>query len=75
MHHVMSVITRDSVATSAAPVLRDKRQDLTVQSQNTASVLFSTSRDLQLPWYLGSQLPVCESSLEACCMLQSPPTG
>jgi len=74
MHHVMSVITRGYVATSAAPALRDKRQDLTVQSQNIASVLFPTSRDLQLPRYLGSELPICEKSLDACSMLLSPPT-
>jgi hypothetical protein len=46
MHHVMSVVTRRSVATSAAPLSRDKSPGLIVQSHNTASVLFPTSRDL-----------------------------
>jgi hypothetical protein len=44
----MSVTARGSVASSAAIVSRDKRQDPTVQSHNTASVLFAAYRDLQL---------------------------
>jgi hypothetical protein len=46
MHHVMSVIARGSVATSAAPLSRDKLQGLNVQSHSTSSVLFPTSREL-----------------------------
>jgi len=42
----MSVNTRGYVATSPAPLSRDKRQGLTVQSHNTASVLLPTSGDL-----------------------------
>ena len=75
MHHVMSVITRDCVAISAAPLSREKRQGLPVQSHSTASVILSTSRDLQPPCYRGSEPPLCESSLDACCMLQAPSTS